>query len=172
MKLTHFFALLFLLSVSLLVFLTPQELSVSSGKEMAQLEIEDFIVYELNKDGVKSVVSGTIGKQYAAHYEVKNVHYIENKNKLGEHLYADNGKFKKDIAYLDDNVRYFREDGLSFESDKAVYNTKKEILHVPTKFVLTQNENVIYGKDLYYYSESGHITAKKIDASYYVEDKK
>jgi len=171
MKLTHFFVLLLLFSISLFVFLKPQELSHLNGKEIAQLEIEDFIVYELTKKGVESVLSGTIGRQYSAYYEVENVHYIENKNRLDEHLYADRGRFEKNIAYLNDNVRYFREDGLSFESSKAIYDTKKELLHVPTSFILTQNENVVYGNELHYNTKTGKIRAQNIDASYYIEDK-
>ncbi len=136
------------------------------------MEIEDFTLYEMSKAGVESVVSGTIGRQYTSHYEVENAHYIENKNKLGEHLYADKGRFEKDIVYLNENVRYFREDGLSFESDHAVYNTKKEHLYVPEKFILTQNENIIYGSELHYFSKTGIINAQNIDASYYTEDKK
>lgn len=172
MKITHFFIFLFLFSLSLFVFLKPESYMQSSTMNVPQLEISDFTLYELDTSGVKSIVNGTTGRQYTAHYEVQNVHYIENENKLGEHLYADNGIFKGDIAYLNDNVRYFREDGLSFESDYAVYNTNKEHLFVPSKFVLTQNENVIYGKDLNYYSVTGKINAKNINANYYIEDEK
>ena len=172
MRITHFFVILFLFAASLLVFLKPQEYIKSSGSKVPQLEIEDFTVYEIGKQGVQNVVSGTLGRQYTSYYEVENAHYIENKNQLGEHLYADRGKFKKDIAYLDENVRYFREDGLSFESDHAVYSTKKEVLHVPEKFVLTQGENVIYGSKLDYNVKTGDIAAKTIDANYYIEEKK
>jgi hypothetical protein len=142
------------------------------GKKIAQLEIEDFTVYELNVKGVKSVLGGTVGRQFSTYYEVENAHYVENKKKLSEHLYADIGKFEKDIAYLDENVRYFREDGLSFESDHAVYNTKKESLYIPESFILTHNENIIYGQELHYDAASGEISAQKVDANYYLEDKK
>ena len=171
MKLTHFFIFLLLFSISLFVFLQPQSYAQNTDENVPQLEIEDFTLYEIDKIGVQSVVSGTIGRQYIKHYEVQNVHYIENKNKMGEHLYADSGIFKLDTAYLNDNVRYFREDGLSFESDHAVYNTEKELLYVPDKFVLTQNENIIYGSELHYNSLSGDMDAKKIDANYYIEEK-
>ena len=99
MKLTHFFVVMLLLSLALFVFLKPEASSITTGKEIAQLEIEDFIVYKIDKTGVASVVSGTVGKQFTAYYEVENAHYIENKNKLGEHLYADYARFEKDIAY-------------------------------------------------------------------------
>ena len=171
MKITHFFAVMLLASLALFFFLKPEKLVVVSGETMAQLEIEDFTVYKITQEGVISVVSGSAGKQYETHYEVKNAHYIENKNKLGEHLYADRGRFEKDVAYLDENVRYFREDGLSFESDKAIYNTKKESLYVPKDFVLSDNENIIYGKELHYNSKTGKITAQKIEANYFIEDK-
>lgn len=172
MRITHFFVILFLFAASLLIFLEPQEYLKSAETKIAQLEIEDFSIYEISKEGVQSVVSGTIGRQYTTYYEVENVHYIENKNQVGEHIYADQGKFEKEIAYLDENVRYFREDGLSFESDHARYNTKKELLYVAEKFILTQNENIIYGKELNYNVKTGAIAAKEIDANYYVEDKK
>lgn len=172
MRITHFFILLFLFSLSLLVLLKPQGYQKALSEKIPQMEIENFTLYEINTEGVKSVVSGTIGRQYTDYYEVENAHYIENKNKMGEHLYADKGRFEKDIAYLDQNVRYFREDGLSFESEHAIYDTKKEILYVPKHFTLTQNKNIIYGRELHYNSKSGQITAKQIDATYYNEDKK
>lgn len=165
--------MMLLFSLSLFVFLEPEKIDKVSGEVIAQLEIEDFTLYEIDENGVTSVVSGSDAKQYVSHYEVENAHYIENKNKLGEHLYADHARFEKDIAYLNDNVRYFREDGLSFESDKAIYNTKKEVLYVPDSFVLTQNENVVYGKELHYNSKTGKIKAEEIDANYYIaEDEK
>lgn len=170
MKLTHFFIVMLGFSLSLFVFLRPEVLVKPSGEEVAQLELEDFILYEIDKTGVTSVVSGTSGKQYETRYEVENAHYIENKNKLGEHLYADRARFEEDIAYLNENVRYFREDGLSFESDKAVYDTLNEKLYVPDDFVLTQNENVIYGKELHYDSKTGKIKADTIDANYYIAE--
>lgn len=172
MRLTHFFILLLILSFSLFVLLKPQDYDRSTNAQIPQLEIEDFTLYKLNEKGVRSVVSGTIGRQYVSYYEVQNAHYIENKNKLGQHLYADEGKFEKDIAYLDDNVRYFREDGLSFESDHAVYDTKKELLYVPEKFILTQNENIIYGSELHYNSITGEVLAQDVDANYYMEERK
>lgn len=172
MKLTHFFIILLLFSVSLFVFLQPGSYAKNSDENIAQIEIEDFSIYELNKIGVKSVLSGTIGRQFSTHYEVENAHYVENKKDLSEHLYADIGRFKKNIAYLDENVRYFREDGLSFESDHAIYNMKKESLFVPEKFILTQHENIIYGQKLRYFAKSGKISAKKVDANYYLEDTK
>lgn len=172
MKITHFFVLLFVFSLSLLILLKPQEYQKAGNGKIPQMEIEDFTLYELNKEGVKSVVSGTLGRQYKTYYEVENAHYVENKNRLGEHLYADKGKFEKNIAYLNDNVRYFREDGLSFESDHAIYDTNKELLYVPKRFILTQNENIIYGNELHYNAKNGKITAQQIDANYYLEEKK
>ncbi len=172
MKITHFFVLIFLFSISLLFLLKPEQYQKADGEKIPQMEIEDFTLYEIDTKGVKSVVSGTIGRQYELYYEVENAHYVENKNKLGEHLYADKGKFEKDIAYLDENVRYFRDDGLSFESDHAVYDTNKELLFVPKSFVLTQNENIIYGNELHYNAKSGDIDAKEVNASYYTKDRK
>ena len=172
MRLTHFFIFIFMFSISLFVFLQPEQSFNQEQEKVPQLEIEDFTLYEIDVTGVQSVVNGTIGRQYPNHYEVENAHYIENKNKMGEHLYADNGKFEKDVAYLDTNVRYFREDGLSFESDFAVYNTKEENLYVPKAFVLTQNENIIYGRELHYSSLTGDIRAQTIDANYYIQEKK
>jgi LPS export ABC transporter protein LptC len=154
------------------MFFNPQSSTNVIEKDVAQMEIEDFTLYEMDKVGVQSVVSGTLGRQFLERYEVENAHYIENKNKLGEHLYADKGRFEKDIVYLNDNVRYFREDGLSFESDYAVYDTKKDLIDVPEAFILTQNENIIYGSSLHYNSLTGQIRAKNIDANYYIEDKK
>ena len=171
MRITHFFTLLFLFSVSMFVFLKPQAYIKSDQKEVPELEIEDFTVYKLDEAGVESVLSGTSGDQYETHMNVEHAHYIQNKNKFGENLYADRGRFEKEIAYLDENVRYYREDGLSFESEHAVYNTKKEYLYVADNFTLTQNENIIYGKELHYYSKTGKSRAQKIEANYYYEDK-
>jgi len=170
MKVTHFFAGMLLLSLSLFIFLKPEAVVKVSGEKVPLLEIEDFTVYKITKVGVENIMSGSSGKQYDTYYEVKNAHYIENKSELGQHLYADRGRFEKDIAYLNDNVRYFRDDGLSFESDKAVYNTKKELLYVPDDFVLSQNENIIYGKELHYNTKTGKIEADHIDANYYIEE--
>jgi len=172
LRITHFFIFLFIFSISLFVFLEPQSYATNEEDNVPKMELEDFILYEIDKLGVKSVVSGTLGRQFETYYEVENAHYIENKNKIGEHLYADFGRFEEDVAYLNDNVRYFREDGLSFESDHAIYDTKKELLYVPNNFILTQNENIIYGSELHYNSFTGEIDAKKVNANYYIQEKK
>ena len=172
MKLTHFYIILFLFSLSLFVFLQPESYVKSEGEQVAQLEIEDFSVYEINTQGVKSVLSGTSGQQFTTHYQVENAHYIENKKDFSEHLYSDVGRFEKDVAYLNNNVRFFREDGLSFESNDALYNTKKESLYVKDNFILTQNENIIYGNELHYDTVSGQLSAQSVDANYYLEDRK
>ena len=172
MRITHFFVLVFLFSISMFVFLKPQAYTKTDGKEVPTLEIEDFTVYELDQTGVQSVLSGTKGRQYKTHYDIKHAHYRQNKNAISENIYADKGRFEKDIAYLDDNVRYYREDGLSFESEHAVYNTKREYLYVASDFVSTKNENVVYGKELHYYAKTGKSRAQKIVATYYYEDKK
>ena len=172
MRITHFFVALFIFSVGMLVFLKPQDYTKSNGEEVAKLEIEDFTVYKLDKTGVQSVLSGTSGRQFKTHYDVKHAHYQQNKNAFSENLYADRGRFEKEIAYLDENVRFYREDGLMFESEHAVYDTVKEYLYVASNFVLTKNENVVYGKELHYYAKTGKTLAKSIEANYYVEDKK
>jgi len=172
MKLTHFYIILFLFSLSLFVFLQPESYAKNSDEQVAQLEIEDFSVYEINTNGVKSVLSGTSGQQFSTHYQVENAHYIENKKDFSEHLYSDVGRFEKNVAYLNDNVRFFREDGLSFESNHAVYDTKNESLYVKDNFILTQSENVIYGHELHYDTVSGQLSAQGVDANYYLEDKK
>jgi len=74
------------------VFLKPQAYSKSADAEVPQLEIEDVTLYKLDQVGVRSVVSGTIGRQYISYYEVQNAQYVENKNKLGQLLYSDKGK--------------------------------------------------------------------------------
>ncbi|MDF1880570.1 hypothetical protein JHD50_04515 [Sulfurimonas sp. MAG313] len=172
MKVTHFFIFLFIFSISLFVLLKPTANIQKIQGNIAQLEIEDFTLYKMDKTGVLSVVSGSMGRQYIDHYEIQNVHYIENKNQVGEHLYSDNGVFKGNIAYLDTNVRYFKEDGLSFESNHAIYNTKNSYLYIPDSFTLTQNQNVVYGHELHYDSVSGQIKAEKINANYDIEEKK
>ena len=170
MKITHFFIFLFLFSASLLIFLEPQSYAVSETRDIPKLALEDFTLYEINQTGVQSVVSGTLIRQFTSYYEVENAHYIENKNKIGEHLYADFGRFEGDVAYLHENVRYFREDGLSFESDNAIYDTENELLYVPNHFTLTQNENVIYGTELHYNAHTGNMKAEKINANYYIQE--
>ena len=172
MRITHFFILVFVFSVSMFVFLKPQAYTKTNGQEVAKLEIEDFTVYELDRSGVTSVLSGTKGRQFETHYDVEHAQYMQNKNKFNEKLYADKGRFEKEIAYLDDNVRYFREDGLSFKSERAVYNTDKEYLYVAKNFVLTQNENVVYGKGLHFYAKTGRVIAKNVEANYYFKGKK
>lgn len=172
MRITHFFILVLLFGISIFVILKPQAYTKSNGEEVASLEIEDFTVYKLNQEGVQSVLSGTQGRQFETHYDVEHAQYMQNKNRFNEKLYADKGRFEKEIAYLDGNVRYFRADGLSFKSEHAVYNTDKEHLYVPENFVLTQNENVVYGKKLHYYAKTSKTLAKKIEANYYLKDKK
>lgn len=164
-----FFIIIALILASILIFIQPlsvQETRINDA-EVPQLELQNFTIYELGTEGLKDILIGHYGYRYQDRIEVEEVDYTDSTNHQRNNLQADYGVYNnKDLITLEGNVRYYREDGLKFSSDKAIIHQNDETILAVGPFTMETETGHAVGKDLLYDSKNGLIKAKDITGFY------
>ena len=169
---------IFFLAISsfLLVILfafKPLDIKQQKFVDVPQFNILSFKMHELDTKGLVTLMSGTEGTKYSNRYVVKNIDYTDNSKEYIANMKADDGIYKEEIVTLTGNVVYFREDGLTFKTNKATYNKKTSISRANGKYVLYQNKNKVVGKKLKYNNNKDKISSQDVTAKYQlIEGKK
>ena len=161
----HFFIVIALLLAAILLFFQPTDVEERTfgDLEVAELELHNFTLYELDVNGLKDIMIGRKGVRYGDRIEVVDIDYTDSSQALQNNLQADYGIYNnKDLITLKGNVRYYREDGMQFRSDEAVINQKEETIATVGPFKMDKlNDNVV-GTDLFYDTKRGITKAKEV----------
>ncbi|MDT8338262.1 MAG: LPS export ABC transporter periplasmic protein LptC, partial [Sulfurimonas sp.] len=80
--------------------------------------------------------------------------------------------YKDEVVHLSGDILYVREDGLTFETQKAVYNKKTAIATADGDFVLYRGANRVTGEKLKYNNSLEKIESKNVNAIYKFEESK
>ena len=115
---------------------------------------------------------GTKAIRYADRYSVNNINYTDNTQKYIANMKADNGIYKNDILTLTGNVLYTREDGLTLETSKAVYNKKNKVTIINNNFVSYKGNNRVIGSSAIYNNKNNKLASKNVIAKYQIKEKK
>lgn len=159
----YFFITVAFVLAAILYFFKPMEIEERIDKEVAQLELRNFTLYELDVDGLKDIMIGRDGLRFDDRIEIKDIDYTDSTRSLQNNIQADFGRYNnKDIITLEGNVRYYREDGLTFRSDQAVIHQKEETIDVAGPFTLNKNGESAVGTNLFYDSKNGLSKAKNV----------
>ncbi len=165
----YFFIIIALILASVLIFFQPspvQEMRDGKG-EVAQLELRNFTIYELGVDGLKDIMIGHYGFRYEDRIEVEEIDYTDSTNHQRNNLQADFGVYNnKDLITLEGNVRYYREDGMQFRSDKAIIHQTDETILAAGPFTMQKGADHAVGTDLFYDSKNGLTKAKDVTGFY------
>ena len=149
----------------------PLHIKKQEIANMPLLELENFKLIELDEKGLLSITEGTNGARYTSKYTVTDLDYTDNTNEYLANIRSNNGLYKGDIIKLDGDVVYSREDGLSFQSQKANYNTKTKIAESTAKYVSHMNGNKTTGSYIQYDNINGIIKSKNIVANYKLKER-
>ncbi len=161
----HFFIAIALILSAILVLFQPVKLKESPVDELevAELEMRNFTLYELNENGLKDIMIGRKGFRYSDRIEVIDIDYTDSTRKLQSNLQADVGIYNNtDLITLEGNVRYYREDGMKFTSNKAIINQKEETIKTVGSFKMDRLADNIVGNDLFYDTKNGLSRAKEV----------
>jgi lipopolysaccharide export system protein LptC len=139
-------------------------------KEIAQLELSNFSVYDLDTNGLKSVFHGVKGYKYKDRYEVSDINYTDNTREYIAHLQSDFGRYKDKIVDLNGSVVYKRADGLTFLTEIASYNQETGVFQAPNAYTFYRNDDKITGTKLVFNSKENHMLSKQISATYQIQD--
>ncbi len=164
-----FFIIIALILASILIFFQPSPLQETGTEkeEVPQLELRNFTIYELDVNGLKDIMLGHYGFRYEDRIEVEEIDYTDSTNKQRNNLQADFGVYNnKDLITLEGNVRYYREDGMTFRSDKAIIHQTDETIMAVGPFRMEKGTDHAVGTDLFYDTKNGVTKAKDVTGFY------
>lgn len=156
--------------LSIFFFFQPQKLLQKDFGDVPMLHIKDFTMYELDPFGMKTLMLGEEAFRYKDRYTVDNIEHTDHSKTHISHLRADFGLYKNDTLDLDGNVRFLRDDGLNYKTQKALYYKKKGLFVTDTDYVLSQSANVLRGTYLDHNNLSGKIHSKNVNAIYTIKE--
>jgi len=172
MNITVFYLLIGAVLGSMFLFFKPLQVDIASPGELAQIELDRFVVHEVTDAGVKTILAGNHARRFEDRYEVDELNLTDRSQGHVEKMHATKGLYRAPLISLRDNVRFERDDGVVFETQSADYNQTSGEVSTNGSFVLWQAKDRIDGTDLRYNTKSGKISAKQIVGNYTLKDAK
>ncbi|MDD5400172.1 MAG: LPS export ABC transporter periplasmic protein LptC [Sulfurimonas sp.] len=171
MNINYFF--LFIFSCLLMIFLVfkPLEMEQQKFGEVPLFSISSFTMHELNAKGLISLINGNKATRYTDRYTVEKINYTDNSKEYIANMKSNNGIYKDDIVYLDGDIVYVREDGLTFETQKATYDKKTTIATADGDYLLYKGSNIVNGKELKYNNSLERVESRDVVVKYQLEER-
>jgi len=155
-----------IISVSLLV-----ELSNSLDQKKAftkDLEFTNTTFIEVDTQKMQGWTYGTFGIRDQGVLTLDNVvFHTENI----ESLVGKQGRYIKDILYIDGDVVMREKGGYTYKTQHANYNKKSEILNITAPFTAVRGEDVMKGMTLRYDTVKKEAFGSSVDAVLYTTEK-
>lgn len=105
-------------------------------------------MYELNKQGLETFMTGTDAVRYKTRYEVSDINYTDNAKEYIANMKANFGVFRDRTVDLDGDVIYTREDGLIFKSQHVIYDKLTTIAISDNEYFSYKGDNNVTGSYL------------------------
>ncbi len=150
----------------------PMKLKKTKLTEVAQFSLNSFTLYELDKIGLTSLIKGDKAIKYEDRLVVEGIDYSDNFKEQTVNMKAKNGLYKNDIVYLDGDVKFKREDGLSFSSQKVKYNKTTNTAVSEVDYESHMGLNRVEGSEIIYDSKNNTIKSKNVYAIYNMQESK
>lgn len=171
MNVSIFFIFITAMLAAIYIFFSPMKISMNDQKNVPQLELSHFTIYDLDEKGLKSIFKGTSGLRYTNRYLVDDVNYTDDSKKDLVHITSAHGEFQDNLINLQGNVIYTRDDGLVFKSNEASYNQVTGVFKTDGKYISYKNNDKITGRKLNYNSKTKNATSENIVALYQLNEK-
>ncbi len=152
------------------LFFKPLTLEKKEFIDVPLFEVKNFNIYEVDTKGLKTILLGNSSKRYSDRYTVEGIDYTDNSKKFIANMQADNGVYTEESVQLSGNIRYAREDGLTFKCQEANYDKKSSVVSTATPFIAYLGDNVVKGSSLQYNSKKNKIESKNIEAIYQLQE--
>jgi len=156
--------------ISIYLFFKPLDIKQRDFIDIPIFELSYFTLYEIDKNALVTVMNGDKAVRYSNRYKVSSIDYTDNSKKYLVNMKANNGVFKDEVVNLYGDVKYKREDGLSFETQKARYNKKTKIAYVDTNYVSHMGANEIVGSSLIYNNLLKRVKSTDIRVKYQLKE--
>ncbi|MDD2652612.1 MAG: LPS export ABC transporter periplasmic protein LptC [Sulfurimonas sp.] len=172
MNINYFFLAVSFLLLTILFAFKPLEIKEQPSGDVPLFSITSFVMYELDIKGLITTMNGTTATRYKDRYKVEEIDYTDSSKEYIANMKSKSGVYKDDVVYLDGNIVYKREDGLTFETQKATYNKKTTLAIADGEYLLYRGENRVIGKGLHYNSSQETVSSKDVTAKYQIEERK
>lgn len=166
MSLNLFFLLLIALLMGMYGYFNPDYSALDKNKEIPQIELSHFTLYEISQKRIDHILEGEEGKKFEAYYVITSAKFGDNTKNLFQSIRSDHADYRNDILNLEGNIHYVRQDGLEFRSKEGVYNAKESLIQTQGAFVITQNANRIDGTTLHYNTAQDTVSADRVCGVY------
>jgi tetratricopeptide (TPR) repeat protein len=118
------------------------DIKQQSFDDVPMFQIFSFKMYELNENGLMSLMIGTNGTRYADRYTVKLIDYTDYSKDYVVNMKANSGIYKDDTVYLDGDVVYFREGSYR----KALFDFTRSLEINPGSTLALKNRANVYNR--------------------------
>ncbi|MDD5156950.1 LPS export ABC transporter periplasmic protein LptC [Sulfurimonas sp.] len=172
MNINIFFVLVASILLAIFAMFKPIYIKQREFVDVPVFDISNFLMYELNVNGLKTFIKGDKATKYADRDTVENIDYTDNSKKYMINIKAKNGIYKDKVVYLDGDVVFFREDGLTFETQKAVYDKITTIARADGDYLIHRAKNSVVGRELKYNNQLNSVSAKDISAIFQLKESK
>lgn len=166
MSINLFFIVILGFLLGIFSYFSPKYSPAGEIKEIPQIELDGFVLYEISKRGIDHVLEGKEGKKFENRYTVTSAKFSDNTKRMLQSVSAKEVEYKEDRIDLKHNVHYAREDGLEFHSHEGTYDTKKSMIQTAGSFVFTQQAHRIDGDRLKYNTELDTVSADHVQIRY------
>lgn len=172
MNINYFFAAASFLLLVILFAFKPLDIKEQPSGDVPLFSITSFVMYELDAKGLITTMNGETASRYKNRYTVEGIDYTDSSKEYIANMKSKSAIYKDDVVYLNGDIVYLREDGLTFETQKATYNKKTSIAVAEGEYLLYRGENSVVGKGLNYDSSQETISSRDVTAKYQIEERK
>jgi len=169
MNINIFFILVLFVLTMILFLFKPLNIKQKEFKNIPLFNISSFTIYELDTKGLTSFISGSKATRYEDRYTIQDMDYTDNSKDYLANMKANSGIYKDEIINLIGDVVYFREDGLTFETQAASYNQSSSVAKAKGKYVLYRDKNRVVGTNLRYNNLKNIVNSDNITAVYQIK---
>ena len=164
--------MIFVILISIYLFFKPLDIKQQNFVDVPLFELKEFTMYELNTKGLQTIMIGSAATRYTNRYTIENMDYTDNEKEYIANMKADHGIYKDDIVTLNGNIAYVRDDGVTFKTQKALYNKKTSIITSDVGYVAYLNDSVVKGSYLKYNNNKNIIFSKNVQAKIQLQERK
>lgn len=167
----HSFFLLILAGLLAIYFgFQPLYLKQQSFEDVPQFELKSFTLYELDKDGLITLMSGQEATKYNDRYKVEEINYTDNSKKRLLNMKATSGLYKNEQVILSGGVDIYGENDFSFESDTVRYDKRKALISTDTNYIFVRGDDSMIGSSLEYYPNLDKMKSTKVEITYQIKE--
>ena len=170
MNINILFSIILVGLLTIFFLFKPLDLQQKVFTDVPLFELKQFTLHELDQFGLVTLMNGDNALKYANRYEVGGINYTDNSQDYIANMKANHGAYQDNTVTLDGDIFYLREDGITFETQKLVYNKESGIVVSKTPYTAFSGENVVKGVSLQYNNLLDQIESKKVIVKYKLGD--